>query len=102
MARSFFARHLALAIRSRSTAPARLAGVLEEHPMKLALAAILVVFSASAVAQTYVRPHVRSNGTYVEGHYRSSPNNTRIDNYGSQGNINPYTGQAGSRNPYGQ
>jgi hypothetical protein len=69
--------------------------------MRTTFAAILLAaLSASAVAQTYVRPHVRSDGTYVEGHMRSSPNNTRIDNYSTQGNTNPFTGQAGSQNPY--
>lgn len=69
--------------------------------MRTTLAAILLAaLSASAVAQTYVRPHVRSDGTYVEGHMRSSPNNTRIDNWSTQGNTNPYTGSTGTASPY--
>ena len=69
--------------------------------MRITLAALLLAaLSASAVAQTYVSPYVRSDGTYVQGHVRSSPNNTRIDNYGTSGNVNPYTGKIGSQNPY--
>ena len=45
----------------------------------------------------YVKPHFRSNGTYVEGYHRSAPDNSYINNYNSQGNVNPYTGQQGTR-----
>ena len=63
--------------------------------MKWIAAIALTLLSAAASADTYVRPYVRSDGTYVQGHYRSSPNTYRYDNYSSQGNVNPYTGQAG-------
>ena len=61
-----------------------------------------LVMLTSVGAQTYVNPHVTKNGTYVEGHYRTAPNNTKVDNYSSQGNYNPYTGQAGRVDPYAQ
>lgn len=48
----------------------------------------------------YVQPHVRSNGDYVDGHYRTRPNNNPYDNYSTRGNVNPYTGQRGTRNPW--
>lgn len=57
-------------------------------------------FAATAFAQTYVKPHVRKDGTYVEGHYRSSPNRSQHDNYGSKGNYNPYSGKTGTVDPY--
>jgi hypothetical protein len=44
--------------------------------------------------------YYRSNGTYVNPHYRSAPNNTTLDNYSTKGNYNPYTGAAGTRDPY--
>jgi hypothetical protein len=47
----------------------------------------------------YVQPHVNSNGTYTSGHYQSNPNNTQYDNYGTRGNVNPYTGQVGTHSP---
>lgn len=69
--------------------------------MRLVLAVVATAVSASAMARdTYVRPHVRNDGTYVEGHYRSAPNSSRIDNYSTQGNQNPYTGKAGTQDPY--
>jgi hypothetical protein len=45
----------------------------------------------------YVSPYTRSNGTTVPGHYQTNPNSTQRDNYGTQGNMNPYTGAAGRR-----
>ena len=47
----------------------------------------------------YVQPHVTQQGTYVAPHYQTNPNNTQMDNYGTRGNVNPYTGQMGTRNP---
>jgi hypothetical protein len=38
------------------------------------------VVAASAAAQIYVRPYVRADGTFVEGHYRSLPNGIKSDN----------------------
>ena len=61
---------------------------------------LALLLAAVAQAQTYVRPHVRQDGTFVEGHYRSAPNSTRTDNYSSEGNYNPYTGKAGTVDPY--
>lgn len=43
--------------------------------------------------------YTRQNGTYVAPHYQTNPNNTQRDNYGSQGNFNPYTGRTGTRAP---
>jgi hypothetical protein len=63
------------------------------------LALTALSLAAPALAQTYVRGHTRSDGTYVQGHYRSSPNSTTSDNYSTRGNINPYTGQPGTRSP---
>ncbi len=71
--------------------------------MKKIATVLIALFAVSAWAQTYVKPHVTKDGTYVEGHMRSAPNNTNTDNYGTKGNTNPYTGQAGTIEPnYGQ
>ena len=61
---------------------------------------IAAIVSLPAIADTYVRGYVRPDGTYVQPHYQSSPNQTKTDNYSSQGNINPYTGQRGTVDPY--
>jgi hypothetical protein len=56
----------------------------------------LAVIAAPAFAVECVNGYCRSNGTYVEPYYRSSPNGTVTDNYSFKGNINPYTGQEGT------
>ncbi len=45
----------------------------------------------------YQSGYARSNGTYVQGHYKTSSNYTNHDNFSTSGNYNPYTGSAGSR-----
>lgn len=70
--------------------------------LKKALLCVAVgVLPATAIAQTvYVRPHVRSDGTYVPGHHRTAPNSTKTDNWSSKPNTNPYNGRQGSIDPY--
>lgn len=71
--------------------------------MKATLTIMAVLLTASAAhAQNYVRPYVRSDGTYVQGHQRTAPDSNRYNNYSTQGNVNPYTGQAGHVDPYRQ
>jgi len=45
------------------------------------------------------RPYVTQQGTYVQPHIQTNPNRTQMDNYTTRGNINPYTGQPGTRTP---
>ncbi len=47
-----------------------------------------------------VSGYVKKDGTYVAPHYRSAPNRSTVDNYSTRGNYNPYTGQAGKKDPY--
>lgn len=62
---------------------------------------VALSMGGAAVADTFVRGHTRQDGTYVQPHVRSSPNGNAYDNYSTRGNSNPYTGQAGTRSPYG-
>jgi hypothetical protein len=48
---------------------------------------------------THVRGHSTRRGNYVMPHYRSHPNRTRVDNWSTHGNVNPYTGKAGTKRP---
>ena len=65
---------------------------------KLFFTIVLALVSTFSFAQSHVwvNGHTRSNGTYVSGHYRTSPNHTRNDNWSTIGNVNPYTGKAGT------
>lgn len=66
--------------------------------MKKLLFIIAILFTtALSFAQVSVRGYYRSNGTYVQPHQRTYPNETRNDNYSTIGNVNPYTGKAGTQ-----
>lgn len=67
---------------------------------RVLLLLLCLLFAATASAQVRVKGYTKANGTYVAPHYRSAPNNTKLDNYSTKGNTNPYTGQAGTVNPY--
>lgn len=56
--------------------------------------------SSSYGAPVHTRGYVKSNGTYVAPHYQTRPNATRFDNWSSKPNVNPMTGQAGTKDPF--
>ena len=43
------------------------------------------------------RGYTRGNGTYVAPSHATNPNRTQRDNYSARGNLNPYTGKAGTK-----
>jgi hypothetical protein len=61
-----------------------------------ALVAYFTFFTAVAFADQHVHGYMRSNGTYVQPYYRSSPNGIVRDNFSYKGNVNPYTGAVGT------
>lgn len=64
---------------------------------KILLAILLTVFIVPTVDARDVRVngYYKTDGTYTQPHYRTSPNNTQSDNWSTFGNSNPYTGQPG-------
>ena len=46
-----------------------------------------------------VQGYTTTGGTYVQPHQQTNPNGTQRDNYSAYGNVNPYTGAVGTRNP---
>ncbi len=53
----------------------------------------LISFAGEGVkADVNVNGYYRSNGTFVQPHRRSSPNNSIYDNYSYPGNYNPNQG----------
>ncbi|WP_308515736.1 hypothetical protein [Sphingomonas flavescens] len=68
----------------------------------IAALAMAAAVATAASAQTYVHGYTRGDGTYVAPHYRSSPDSSLLNNYSTRGNVNPYTGQVGTRDPYAQ
>jgi opacity protein-like surface antigen len=59
---------------------------------------VLLAATTTALADEYVNGYTRSDGTYVQGYYRSSPDNTVTNNYSFEGNVNPYTGKVARSN----
>lgn len=66
--------------------------------MKKAILFITALLACASIASAdeYVNGYTRKDGTYVQPHYRSSHDNSTWNNYSSQGNLNPYTGERGS------
>ena len=60
---------------------------------------IFIIISVNAFAQVKVRGYYRSNGTYVQPHYRSNPDGNPYNNWSFPGNTNPYTGKVATGNP---
>ena len=53
---------------------------------RIAFITAALLISTTALADKYVKGYTKSNGTYVEGHYRSESNSNRYDNRGSESN----------------
>lgn len=47
----------------------------------------------------YVKPHTTKKGKYVKGHRATNPNHSKLDNWSTKGNVNPYTGKTGTKSP---
>lgn len=58
---------------------------------------ICLLSTVGAEAAVHVRGYFRKNGTYVAPHYRSSPDSSVWNNWSTKGNVNPYTGKAGTK-----
>ena len=65
----------------------------------VAILALLALAPIPASADESVRGYTRKDGTYVEPHMRSNPNRSYNDNWSTNPNVNPYTGERGTRAP---
>lgn len=70
--------------------------------MKILIWIIFLMIGMMGIAQVKVSGYYRKNGTYVQPHYRSSPDGNPTNNYSYPGNTNPYTGKTatGSQEAY--
>lgn len=57
---------------------------------------MLIANSVLAQTTTLVPGYVKKNGTYVAPYYKTQPNNTKLDNFSTKPNVNPYTGKEGT------
>ena len=60
---------------------------------------LLSIFASESLSQVFVRGYYRQDGTFVQPHYRTFPNATTLDNWSTKGNVNPYTGKEGTKDP---
>jgi hypothetical protein len=60
-----------------------------------------LVFAKKAPSPTgnshAVNGHFKKDGTYVQPHRATNPNQTQRDNWSSKPNVNPYTGKPGTK-----
>ena len=68
----------------------------------LLAASFAVLSTASAFAWGTVehRGYLTGNGTWVAPHMQTAPDTTRLNNWGTQGNVNPNTGRLGTAPAY--
>ncbi len=72
--------------------------------MKIRVFGIIVLLTLFSIAvsearSVRVKSSMTRNGTYKSTHVRTSPNKTKLDNFSTKGNYNPYTGKQGTKNP---
>jgi hypothetical protein len=70
--------------------------------LKKVIVCVAVTFAGlgavrDAAAADWVRGYYRSSGTYVQPHYRSHADGNFYNNWSTHPNVNPYTGQTGTR-----
>jgi hypothetical protein len=46
-----------------------------------------------------VRSYTKKDGAYVNPHHRTAPDGSKSNNWSTKGNVNPYTGKQGTKNP---
>jgi hypothetical protein len=74
--------------------------------MKHLLIAIAALLLAATASQAGAKPgshaarsHVTKKGAYVPRHRATNPDHTKRNNWSTKGNVNPYTGKPGTKDP---
>lgn len=69
--------------------------------MKMIVILAMVLAGNAAMAQSHTKSgYVKKDGTYVAPSAATNPNGTKVDNYSTKGNVNPYTGKERTVDPY--
>jgi hypothetical protein len=64
------------------------------------VAGVAFVGAASAADDHLVNGYIKKDGVHVAPFMQTNPNATKLDNFSTRGNVNPYTGKAGTAIPY--
>jgi len=62
--------------------------------------AVFLLAGAAEAKSSRSAGYVKKSGTYVAPYSKTTPNKSKLDNYSSKPNVNPYTGKAGTVDPY--
>lgn len=70
----------------------------------LIIASVVVVALTPILAEAKggshsVRGYTTKNGTYVAPHRQTNPDKSKLNNWSTKGNTNPYTGKPGTKKP---
>ena len=71
--------------------------------MKMLISLAVICAAASpvmAAGSHFTRGYIRNDGAYVQPHYSTNSDSTKLNNWSTQGNYNPYTGRQGTVDPY--
>jgi hypothetical protein len=67
------------------------------------LVSLIILLGAVSLVEAktiYVKPYFKpSTSKYIQPYFKTSPNKTKLDNYSTKGNINPFTGKKGTASP---
>lgn len=62
---------------------------------------ILALVATPALAGSHrVKAHFTKSGAFVASSRATNPNRTKLDNYSTKGNTNPWTGKSGTKDPF--
>jgi hypothetical protein len=59
--------------------------------------ALLILSILAAAAAEYVPAYIDKDGNLRGGYWRTERNSTKLDNYSTKGNTNPWTNEKGSK-----
>lgn len=65
--------------------------------ISLYLSLSVLFISSPAAADVFVKGYFRKDRTYINSHYRSNSDGFFYNNWSTKGNVNPYTGRAGTK-----
>lgn len=67
---------------------------------KIAVLLLMLATAAMAAPDHAVQGYYKKDGTYVAPTVATNPDTTKLNNYSTKGNVNPYTGKEGTKDPF--
>jgi uncharacterized protein YxeA len=68
---------------------------------KLMVVIILSIITVTCFGATLVKGHYnKKTGKYINTYYKTRSDHSRLNNYSTKGNVNPFTGKKGDKKTY--